>query len=374
MPPKRAKKPLESAASTSDLRLLDFITLGEEETNELALPGPPTNRTEHTYPSPPPLANETNKELADQEEYDRDEEEEETGKGARLLWSLEMFEQLIEVLHEVFEAGGAADNSFKKPTYEKVALAVRRVYKGPLEITAGRCKNKWADTKIKWGHWMFLSKQSGVGFNDTTELYEFNDSVWKALNDAHPKIIWHKTHVMPYRDEIAFILHDVQANGEGALSLADPTPLDPRLKSLDTIRGSASTSPAPSKPSKLSKTPYNKSKGKRVKGEEEDSDEGTLAPLPKKVDLGVAITGLSDELGRARRMKENFMTIQQKALQLLEKEYKERLHIMAFIDGTVFLQDEGNAGSFITFTDYILRDRWLEVRLGTELIIQTPQL
>jgi hypothetical protein len=73
-------------------------------------------------------------------------------------------------------------------------------------------------------------------------------------------------------------------------------------------------------------------------------------------------------------MKENFMTIQQKALQLLEKEYKERLHIMAFIDGTVFLQDEGNAGSFITFTDYILRDRWLEVRLGTELIIQTPQL
>jgi hypothetical protein len=69
-----------------------------------------------------------------------------------------MFEQLIEVLHEVFEAGGAADNSFKKLTYGKVALAVRRVYKGPLEITAGRCKNKWADTKIKWGHWMFLSK------------------------------------------------------------------------------------------------------------------------------------------------------------------------------------------------------------------------
>jgi hypothetical protein len=81
MPPKRAKKALKSAASTSNLSSLDFITLGEEETNELALPSPPTNPSEHTYPSPPPLANETNKELADQEDDDRDEEEEETGKG-----------------------------------------------------------------------------------------------------------------------------------------------------------------------------------------------------------------------------------------------------------------------------------------------------
>jgi hypothetical protein len=41
--------------------------------------------------------------------------------------------------------------------------------------------------------------------------------------------------------------------------------------------------------------------------------------------------------------------------------------MMAFIEGTSFLQDEGNAGSFIAFTDLELRDRWLEVKLQTEL-------
>ena len=53
------------------------------------------------------------------------------------------------------------------------------------------------------------------------------------------------------------------------------------------------------------------------------------------------------------------MTNQQKAVRLLETEYKERLDTMAFIQACAFLQDVGNAGTFITLTDLEFRDRYL---------------
>jgi hypothetical protein len=237
------------------------------------------------------------------------EEIDEGGKKVpRIEWSDEMHEQLIEVLHQVFEDGGAADNSFKKPTFKQAAVMVRKVYNGPHQITGTKCKNKWADTKIKWGHWMFLSKQSGVGFNPDTELYEFLIYTWTSLNKSHPKIIWHKTHVMPFRDMISYILHDVQANGDSAFSLEKPTPLDPRLEAISQAT-SASSSPVP--PTKSSKKLYSKSKGKRTKEEEDESDGG--APVPKKekvekLDLPTAISGFTYELTLARKAKEAFLS------------------------------------------------------------------
>ena len=141
---------------------------------------------------------------------------------------------------------------------------------------------------------MFLSKQSDIGFNPDTELYEAYDYVWDNLNRSHPKIIWHKTHVMPFCDMIGYILHDVQANGKGALTLEDPTPIDPRLQALDAATTLSSTSPVPIPLPKTTKTSYNKSK-KRVKIEDlDESDEGT--PALKKIDLGLAILGLSKEM------------------------------------------------------------------------------
>jgi hypothetical protein len=107
---------------------------------------------------------------------DKDEEEEE-GKGARIIWSLEMQEQLIDTLYKVFTTGGGADNSFKKATFKKAVINVRKVYKGSNEINWLKCKNKWADFKKKWSHWMILLAQSGIGFNKETELYDFYDYV-----------------------------------------------------------------------------------------------------------------------------------------------------------------------------------------------------
>jgi Myb/SANT-like DNA-binding domain len=374
MRPRRAPKPVttaELAATTPNSILTHTITLGEElskDTDGLASPSPanPTEHTYQSYPSPPLPPNNTESATPREPSPSSDAEDEKEGLN-RLDWTEEMHEQLVEVLHQVFEDGRAADNGFKKAAFEKAAVKVRQVYNGVLEITHGKCKNKWSDTKRKWAHWIFLSKQSGIGFNPDTELYEAYDYVWDALNRSHPKIIWHKTHVMPFRDIIGYILHDVQANGQGALTLEVLTPVDPRLKALDSTAALYSTSPAPIPLPTTAKTPYNKSK-KRIRAEDGDeSDKGTVAL--KKVDLGVAISGLSEELRRARRAKEEYLTNQQKAVQLLEREYKTRLEMMAFIDGCEFLQHEGNAVTFITLTDPQYRDRWLEVKLGTELLL-----
>ena len=281
----------------------------------------------------------------------------------RLTWTEEMLEQLVETLYGVFKEGGAADNSFKKATFQACVVAVRKAYRGsrPQDITYSKCKNKWADTKAKWSHWVFLSKQSGFGFNTSTELYEAYDSVWNELNKAHPKIIWHKTHVMPYREEIGFILHDVQANGQGALTLEDPTPIDPRLSSSTASRSSTT-------PLKRGQTLYNKSK-KRVKVEDLDrSDENSSTPAPKKIDLGTAISSLSKEIERTRKAKEAHQTNQQKALKLLEMEYKQRLDIGSFIRACTLFKDGGNAVTFTTLTDIEIRDQWLELELGTHFL------
>jgi hypothetical protein len=72
----------------------------------------------------------------------------------RLNWTEEMLEQLVDTLRMVYENGGAADNSFKKATFEACVVTVRRAYRGtcPQDIIWSKCKNKWANIKIRWAH------------------------------------------------------------------------------------------------------------------------------------------------------------------------------------------------------------------------------
>jgi hypothetical protein len=200
---------------------------------------------------------------------------------------------------------------------------------------------------------VFLGKQSGFGFNKETELYQAPDSVWNDLNKAHPQIIWHKTHIMPFQEDIGFILHDVQANSQDALTLEDSMPVGPQ--------GATSVPPRPSVvPLKRGQTPYKKSK-KRAKPEdlinsEKDYNVSQAPPL-KKIDLGTAISGLSKEMKLARKAKETFQTNQQKALKLLKTKYKVRLNIVSFIRACSLFKDKGNAVTFTTLTDVLIQDQ-----------------
>lgn len=83
---------------------------------------------------------------------------------------------------------------------------------------------------------------------------------------------------MLFRELLSIILHNVQANGRGALTFETPTPIDPRLKATGLSRPS-STPP-------LSKTLYNKSKKRTVAELVDGIDEATPT---KKLDLGIAL-------------------------------------------------------------------------------------
>jgi hypothetical protein len=98
------------------------------------------------YPELPPSTDALPTALTKEESETKDDKEN------KLAWSEEMLEQLVEVLYSVFVKGGAADNSFKKSTFESAAKKVRKIYKGKLEVTYAKCKNKWADLKRKWQH------------------------------------------------------------------------------------------------------------------------------------------------------------------------------------------------------------------------------
>jgi hypothetical protein len=139
-------------------------------------------------------------------------------KNSQLKWSEEMIEALVECIYKVWKDGRAADNGFKKDVWAEVSEAVMRVYKGSLVIGWDKCKNKWGDLKEKWKHWLILSEMSGFGWSEEKERYEAYDYVWENLNKSYPRILWHKTHVMPYRDILSEVLHEAQATGKGAVS------------------------------------------------------------------------------------------------------------------------------------------------------------
>lgn len=233
----------------------------------------------------------------------------------QIRWTAEMLEALVEDIYRLFQAGRSSDNGFKKDAWTEVAAAIRRVYHGPWPLHWEKCKNKWGDYKEKWKHWKHLSEQSGFGWNDEKERYEAPDYVWDNLNRSMPRILWHKTHVMPHRDIFTEVLHDnSMATGRAAISglqqLQQDELIDPQLLN-DALNDS--TTPSRTSTPQIAPKPivYNKSK-KRVRIEGSD-DEDTPA-AKKKVDLGAAIIALTSEMAIARQSKSE----QSRAVELLE--------------------------------------------------------
>jgi hypothetical protein len=124
---------------------------------------------------------------------------------------------------------------------------------------------------------------------------------------------------MPFRDMIREILQEETANGGGALTSADPTLIDPRLLTYNTeLSRSASTSTSSGLSGLLlrPKTTYNKSKKRtKIKSVDNDKDEALARKKPDtKINLGVAILGLTEQIDLVRKSKEKFLTNQQKAV------------------------------------------------------------
>jgi hypothetical protein len=110
---------------------------------------------------------------------------------------------------------------------------------------------------------------------------------------------------MLYRETISLILHNVQANGKGALTLEEPTPIDPRIAALKPLSLTSRASSAPPK------TLYNRSRKRNI-AEIADNKDKTTNGSNKKVDLRVAIASLSKKIARNRHAKETYESNQEK--------------------------------------------------------------
>ena len=180
------------------------------------------------------------------------------------------------------------------------------------------------------------------------------------------------------RQELEEILHDAQATGQGAMTGDDGDDIDfdsggvidPHLRALSTP--GSRVSPAPSGLPNRTIPHYNRSKRRpRVEfSDDEDTASSSTSkkPATSKVDIGSALSSLSNEIRLNREQKEKEKSVSQQAIGLLETAYGKRLELMEFIHGCTFLKDEGNAGIFLAITEVEKRDRWLEVSLGVDLM------
>jgi hypothetical protein len=94
---------------------------------------------------------------------------------------------------------------------------------------------------------------------------------------------------MPYKETISLILHDVQANRKGALTLKEPTVIDPRLALLKPLSLLSQAFLVPPK------TLYNRSQKRNII-KTGDNKNNVTNGLNKKVDLRVTISSLLKEI------------------------------------------------------------------------------
>ena len=165
---------------------------------------------------------------------------------------------------------------------------------------------------------------------------------------------------MPYRETISLILHDIQANRKGALTLKEPTLINPRITILKPLSLISRASLAPPK------TLYNRFRKRNIAEIADDKDKTTNS-LNKKVNLRVIIMSLSKEIACNQHAKEAYESNQEKAIKLLEKEYKARLEIRAFLKAISLFKDKENAVTFLTLDNTEYRDLWLKMKTNSHL-------
>jgi hypothetical protein len=73
-------------------------------------------------------------------------------------------------------------------------------------------------------------------------------------------------------------------------------------------------------------------------------------------------------MAKGRKLREEHKSNQEKAVQLLKSEYRDRLDTMVFIKACTFFEDKHKARSFLAISNIERQDRWLEVNLKTELL------
>ena len=92
-------------------------------------------------------------------------------------WTPEMQEALLVTLLDQCRAGKRADSGFKKEAWVVVLIAVQAI--SPSSISDRQVKSRVDWFKSLWKEWCALEDNSGFGWDEPTQLFTAEDSVWK---------------------------------------------------------------------------------------------------------------------------------------------------------------------------------------------------
>ena len=88
-----------------------------------------------------------------------------------------MQEALLVTLLDQCRAGKRADSGFKKEAWVVVLIAVQTI--SPSLISDRQVKSRVDWFKSLWKEWCALEDNSGFGWDEPTQLFTAEDSVWK---------------------------------------------------------------------------------------------------------------------------------------------------------------------------------------------------
>jgi hypothetical protein len=101
-------------------------------------------------------------------------------KRSTLTCTADMHRALLEGLLEQCRAGKRADSGFKKEAWVTILPAVQAAYIGPIQIHVLQLKSRIDWCKAVWKEWCSLEDNSGFGWDEPTQLFTAEESVWKA--------------------------------------------------------------------------------------------------------------------------------------------------------------------------------------------------
>jgi hypothetical protein len=168
------------------------------------------------------------------------------------------------------------------------------------------------------------------------------------------------------------ILDGAQATGNDAFSaltdIFDLSKVDPKLVSTSHTSPISQVPHQSQTPSIWSKTSRTRS---RNESDIEDEQSSKKQRKKEKIDIGQAITYMVDELRKSREAKQwlkEQKTIQEKAIEILYKDYEDRLTDEGFVVAINTLEADTKAHVFTMLKEGEKRDRWLEIAAVVELL------
>lgn len=222
-------------------------------------------------------------------------------------------------------------------------------------MTIQQFKSRHQILKAKYNMMKNMLKASGFGWDSERNVVLVHDSVWVAYVKQNPKAVDFRHRPLPYYDELVELFEGVLATGDNALSSTAPlavvaADVPASVADVENNRGDERETRA--RPNKTREASKNASTEK---------DENKR-PRNGGVKIADAISEVAGEMRRRTAAKRR-LTSSQRAIQILQAEYKDSLTPPQLVRAFNTMLDDARASIFVVMKADELRDSWLQEEL-----------